>query len=154
MTTNVESYFLNLRKQSNNTELQSPERQSLPQSSKDYSSPQQTDQKFLRAVEQGLELNQRKASQITQKKNQRRNLLFSKYDYNQPGSFELAYRVADNLVGEQLAHANLVTQRINVDLMPEQVARKSKKTDNFCEKVDFKKDTFRKLYPGPFEITS
>jgi len=36
-------------------------------------------------------------------------------------------------------------------MMPEQVARKSKKTDNFCSNVDFKGDTFRKLYPGPFE---
>ena len=36
-------------------------------------------------------------------------------------------------------------------MMAEQVARKSKKTDNFCEEKDFKQDTFRKLYPGPFE---
>ena len=65
-------------------------------------------------------------------------MLFSKYDYNQPGSFELAYRVADNLIGDQLKNANLVTRKINVDMMPEYVARKSKKTDNFCSNVDFK----------------
>lgn len=40
MTTNVENYFLNLRKQSNNTELQSPERKTLQQSNNNfYSSP-------------------------------------------------------------------------------------------------------------------
>ena len=70
-------------------------------------------------MEQGYELNQSKASQITQKKNQRKNLLFSKYDYNSPGSFELAYRVADNLIGDQLKKANLITQKINVEMMPE-----------------------------------
>ena len=60
-------------------------------------------------------------------------MLFSKYDYNTPGSFELAYRVADNLVGNNLKNANIITQKVNIDMMAEQVARKSKKTDNFCE---------------------
>ena len=76
------------------------------------------------------------------------------YDYNTPGSFELAYRVPDNLIGNSLKNANMITQKINIDMMAEQVARKSKKTDNFCEERDFKQDTFRKLYPGPFEITA
>lgn len=81
-------------------------------------------------------------------------MLFTKYDYNQPGSFELAYRVADNLIGNNYKNANLVTQKMNVDMMAEQVTRKSKKTDNFCQQGDFKQDTFRKLYPGPFELNS
>ena len=63
----------------------------------------------MRAVEEGIELNQNKLELISQKKNQRKNLLFSKYDYNTPGSFELAYRVADNLVGNNLKNANLIT---------------------------------------------
>lgn len=76
------------------------------------------------------------------------------YDYNTPGSFDLAYRVPDNLIGNSLINANMITQKINIDMMAEQVARKSKKTDNFCNERDFKQDTFRKLYPGPFEIQS
>jgi len=81
-------------------------------------------------------------------------MLFSKYDYNQPGSYEFAYRVADNLIGNNYKNANLITQKVNIEMMPEQVKSKSKKTDNFCNRMDFKLDTFRKLYPGPFDINS
>jgi len=81
-------------------------------------------------------------------------LNFQNYDYNTPGSYEFAYRVADNLIGDNLKNANLITQQVNVEMIPEQVKAKSKKTDNFCNPMDFKLDTFRKLYPGPFDINS
>lgn len=150
INSNIDGYFLNLRKQSNNTELNSPDRASIGTSLQQSIHNNNTDKNFTRVIQQGFELNQSKYGEITQKKNQRRNLLFSKYDYNSPGSFELAYRVPDNLIGDQLKKANIVTQQINIELMPEQVARKSKKTDGYCLDSDFKSDTFRKLYPGPF----
>lgn len=134
---------MNLRRKSNNTELQKQDiakSEALRASLTNYYSPtQDNDPKFIRAVEEGYQLNQGTASQITQKKNQRRNLLFSKYDYNSPGSFELAYRVPDNLIGNNLKNANIITQKVNIDMMPEQITRKSKKTDNFQPlKSDFK----------------
>lgn len=63
-TSNTEGYFLNLRKKSNNTELQKNEelRASL---SNYYTASQENDPKFIRAVEEGYEMNQNKVSQIT-----------------------------------------------------------------------------------------
>ena len=110
LRTSNEGYLTNLRKHVNNTELLTTDSASK---NSNFFSPQlntvNTDHKFMRAVEEGIELNQNKLELISQKKNQRRNLLFSKYDYNTPGSFELAYRVADNLVGNNLKNANLIT---------------------------------------------
>ena len=44
-------------------------------------------------------------------------MLNEKYDYNQPGSFEMAYRVPDNLFGKTLREASMATQSINSVLM-------------------------------------
>lgn len=48
--------------------------------------------------------------------NAERDTLYSqKYQYNQPGMMELAYRVPDNLVGATLRNATMYTQKLNKD---------------------------------------
>lgn len=48
------------------------------------------------------------------------------YDYNQPGSLTMAYRVPDNLVGGDLRNATKYTANVNQELMVDQASRKTK----------------------------
>lgn len=54
---------------------------------------------------------------LTQQKLQKLQKANQNYNYNEPGSMAMAYRVPDNLVGKSLRTAHKQTQRINNELL-------------------------------------